>query len=124
MLKLYKDWYLDADPHQYILGKLKKRARDGRASLEIDKPTYHPTIAAAANHVLEAEMRQKVADKPRSSLFQNAQHNECLPALSVFDVPSGRVASQVVPLGTSTERVKEPFWITQRARTVPKDVWV
>lgn len=62
MMKLYEDWYLDADPHQYILGKLKKRARDGKTSLEIDKPTYHPTIAAAANHVLEAEMRQMVAD--------------------------------------------------------------
>lgn len=62
MLKIFGDWYIDADPHQYILGKLKKRARDGRTSLEIDKPTYHPTIAAAVNHVLEAELRQKVAD--------------------------------------------------------------
>ena len=61
MLKLYKDWYLDADQRQYILGKLKERTREGKTALEIDNPTYHPTIAAAVNHVLEAEMRKKVA---------------------------------------------------------------
>ena len=61
MLKLYKDWFLDADPHQYILGKLKERTREGKNSWEIDNPTYHPTIAAAVNHVLVAEMRKKVA---------------------------------------------------------------
>lgn len=61
MLKLYKDWYLDADPHQYILGKLTERKRDGNTVQEMDRPTYHPTIAAAVNYVLEAEMRKKVA---------------------------------------------------------------
>ena len=61
MLKLYKDWFLDADPNQYILGKLKERTRDGQAVVEMDRPTYHPTIAAAVSHVLEAEMRKKVA---------------------------------------------------------------
>lgn len=61
MLKLYKDWFLDADPNQYILGKLKERTRDGQAVVEMDRPTYHPTIAAAVSYVLEAEMRKKVA---------------------------------------------------------------
>lgn len=61
MLKLYKDWYLDADPHQYILGKLTERKRDGNTVQEMERPTCHPTIAAAVNYVLEAEMRKKVA---------------------------------------------------------------
>lgn len=60
MLKLYKDWYLDADPHQYIVGKLTERTRDGKPCQELKLATYHPTIAAAVNHVLEAEMREIV----------------------------------------------------------------
>ena len=62
MLKLYKDWFLDADPYQYIVGKVKDRTRDGKTAQEFINPSYHPTIAAAVGHVLEAEMRGKVAD--------------------------------------------------------------
>ena len=57
MLKLYNDWYLDADPFQYIVGKVKERDRGGHTSREFVNPSYHPTIAAAVNYVLEAEMR-------------------------------------------------------------------
>ena len=60
MLKLYKEWYLDADQYQYIVGKLKDRTRNGVPCRELNDKTYHPTIAAAVNHVLEVEMREKV----------------------------------------------------------------
>ena len=60
MLKLYKDWYLDADPHQYIVGKLTERTRDGKPCQELKPASYHPSIAAAVNFVLEAEMKEKV----------------------------------------------------------------
>lgn len=60
MLKLYKEWYLDADQFQYIVGKLTERKRDGEPCQELKDKTYHPTIAAAVSHVLEAEMREKV----------------------------------------------------------------
>lgn len=60
MLKLYKDWYLDADPRQYIVGKLNERTRNGEPCQELKPATYHPTIAAAVSYVLEAEMRNKV----------------------------------------------------------------
>ena len=52
MLKLYKDWFLDADPYQYIVGKVKERTRDGRTAQEFINPSYHPTIAAAVGHEL------------------------------------------------------------------------
>ena len=51
MLKLYKDWFLDADPYQYIVGKVKERTRDGKMAQEFINPSYHPTIAAAVGHV-------------------------------------------------------------------------
>ena len=60
MLKLYNDWYLDADPFQYIVGKVKERDRGGHTSREFVNPSYHPTIAAAVNYVLETEMRNQV----------------------------------------------------------------
>ena len=60
MLKLYKEWYLDADQFQYIVGKLTERTRDGVPCQELKDKTFHPTIAAAVNRVLEAEMREKV----------------------------------------------------------------
>ena len=62
MLKLYKDWYLDADQYQYIVGKLTERTREGEPCQELKDKTYHPTIAAAVNYVLEAETRKKVKD--------------------------------------------------------------
>lgn len=61
MLKLYKDWYLDADPRQYIVGKLTERKRDGKPCQELKPASYHPTIAAACGYVLEVEMREKVS---------------------------------------------------------------
>lgn len=70
MVKLYKDWYLDADPFQYIVGKVKERERDGKRTKEFVSPTYHPTIAAAANHVLEAETRGQVADGSLSDIAE------------------------------------------------------
>ena len=60
MLKLYKNWFLDADPYQYIVGRVKERERDGKAVVEMVNPSYHPTIVAAVSHVLESEMRAKV----------------------------------------------------------------
>ena len=71
MVRLYEEWYLDADPYQYILGHIKERTREGKTFQEFINPTYHPTITAALAHVLEAESRQRIADG-RTETLQEA----------------------------------------------------
>lgn len=53
MVKLYKEWYLDADEKSYYVG----RVIDGK----MINPAKYPTAAEAVSHVIEAEMRQGVA---------------------------------------------------------------
>lgn len=53
MVKLYKEWYLDADDESYFVG----RVLDGK----MVNPAKYPTSAEAVNHVIEAELRQGVA---------------------------------------------------------------
>ena len=53
MVKLYKEWYLDADEDNYYVG----RVIDG----DMVNPAKYPTAAEAVNHVIEAELRQGVA---------------------------------------------------------------
>ena len=53
MVKLYKEWYLDADEQSYYVG----RVIDGN----MVNPAKYTTAAEAVNHVIEAELRQGVA---------------------------------------------------------------
>ena len=53
MVKLYKEWYLDADDESYFVGCVL----DGK----MVNPAKYPTAAEAVNHVIEAELRQGVA---------------------------------------------------------------
>ena len=53
MVKLYKDWHLDADENSYYVG----RVIDGK----MINPAKYATAAEAVNHVIEAELRQGVA---------------------------------------------------------------
>lgn len=62
MLQIYKDWYINADEYQYIVGKVITRTRGDKTTLEFKRPVYSSTIAAAVNYILEAETREKVAD--------------------------------------------------------------
>lgn len=61
MVNIYKDYYLDADTYQYILGKAATRKRGEQVTTEITRPTYHGTIAQALTAILENETRQRVA---------------------------------------------------------------
>lgn len=53
MVKLYKEWYLDANDESYFVG----RVLDGK----MVNPAKYSTAAEAVNHVIEAELRQGVA---------------------------------------------------------------
>lgn len=68
VVNIYKDYYLDADAYQYILGKATTRKRGGAEVLEITRPSYHGTIAQALATILESETRQRVASGEVSSL--------------------------------------------------------
>ena len=68
MLNIYKDYYLDADAFQYILGKATTRKRGDAEVVEITRPSYHATIAQALAAILESETRKRVASGEVSSL--------------------------------------------------------
>lgn len=68
MVNIYKDYYLDADAFQYILGKAATRKRGGSEVLEITRPTYHGTIAQALAAILESETRQLIAAREVNSM--------------------------------------------------------
>ena len=86
MVRVYKDWFLDADPYQYILGHVKERTRDGKTFQEFINPTYHPTIAAAVAHVLEAESRQGIADGEAATLQE---------ALAAYKATAGELMQEI-----------------------------
>lgn len=61
MVNIYKDYCLDADAFQYIMGKATTRKRGGVEVVEISRPSYHGTIAQALAAILESETRQRIA---------------------------------------------------------------
>ena len=68
MLNIYKDYYLDADAFQYILGRAATRKRGGVETVEITRPSYHGTIAQALAAILESETRQRIASGEVNSM--------------------------------------------------------
>ena len=61
MLNIYKDYYLDADAFQYILGRAATRKRGGVETVEITRPSYHGTIAQALAAILESPLGRQCA---------------------------------------------------------------
>lgn len=61
MVKLYKDWYLNAEENQYAVGKASYEHKDGKLLLRIKDPKEFSTAAEAVLHVFETEVREKVS---------------------------------------------------------------
>lgn len=54
MVRIYKNWYLDADSESYFVGKKNQQG-------ELENPARYKFSADAVNHIIEAEMREKVS---------------------------------------------------------------
>lgn len=72
MVKLYKDWYLNADDKHYAVGKASFERMDGKMVLTLQDAKEFPTAAEAVLHVFETEVREKVS-KP--DLLELAEFN-------------------------------------------------
>ena len=59
MVKLYKNWYLDADDRQYVVGRITEDLRSGELR-SLQDPVKFNTAVEAVQYVLETETRDKV----------------------------------------------------------------
>lgn len=60
MVKLYKNWCLDADDRQYVVGRITEDLRSGNLVRSIQDPVKFKTAVEAIQHVLETETRDMV----------------------------------------------------------------
>lgn len=70
MVKLYKNWYLDADDHQYVVGRTTEDLRSGNLVRSIDDPVKFDTAVEAIQHVLETETRDIVKEPDVMNLVE------------------------------------------------------
>ena len=69
MVKLYKNWYLNADDHQYVVGKITEDLRSGEIR-SIQDPVKFDTAVDAIQHVLETETRDIVKEPDVMNLVE------------------------------------------------------
>ena len=75
MIQLPDGLVLLADDHAYIVGKAKK---DRGRGIEVQNPTYHTSVAQAAQSALNRIMRTAVKDGSITTLRQFIEEQERL----------------------------------------------
>lgn len=90
MVKLYKNWYLDADDHQYVVGRTTEDLRSGNLVRSIQDPVKFDTAVEAIQHVLETETRDRIKKRELMDLADflatySGVANEI--ALNLLDLP-------------------------------------
>lgn len=68
MIQLTEDLYLSADKHQYILGTLVKKSREGEEYTELSNPQYFTTMPAAITAAVSRILLYQVKDGDITSL--------------------------------------------------------
>lgn len=69
MIHIKGDYYIDADPYQFILKRdMHKVDKDGRAMF--DFISYHATFAQAVKGYCKMAQRQDIIDKPDRELVE------------------------------------------------------
>ena len=76
MVQLTEDLAVIADDLQYIVGRPVTRERGGEPVLEIRRPRYYPTLAAAVRGAVSQAMRDKVAANDISTLREFLAENK------------------------------------------------
>lgn len=69
MVKLYKTWYLDADDHQYVVGRITEDLRSGELR-SLQDPVKFDMAVEAIQHVLETETRDIVKEPDVMNLVE------------------------------------------------------
>ena len=90
MVKMYKEWCIDADKENYIVGKRNQQG-------ELDNPARYNTAAEAVNHIIEAEMRAGLS-KPELL--------ECCEFIAMYSAVADEVVEAVINAEASLPAMK------------------
>ena len=90
MVRIYKEWCIDADKESYIVGKRNLQG-------ELDNPARYNTAAEAVNHIIEAEMREGIS-KPELL--------ECCEFIAMYSAVADEVVDAVIHADASLPAMK------------------
>lgn len=90
MVRIYKDWCIDADNESYIVGKRNQQG-------ELENPARYNVSADAVNHIIEAETKAGLA-KPELL--------ECCEFIAMYSAVADEVVEAVLKADASLPAMK------------------
>ena len=90
MVKLYKEWCIDADRESYLVGKCNQQG-------ELENPARYDTSAEAVNYIIEAEMRNNIS-KPEML--------ECCEFIAMYSAVADEVIEAILKADASLPAMK------------------